>query len=60
VARVSVKEHGMPIEQLAPDCARLVDLDQEVEWLASGFGADFHEFACIRMKIPGVAVPQQI
>jgi hypothetical protein len=50
----------MPIEQLAPDCARLVDLDQEVEWLASGFGADFHELACIRMKIPGVPVPQQI
>ena len=30
----------MPIEQVAPECARLVDLDQEVEWLASGFGAD--------------------
>jgi hypothetical protein len=30
----------MPIEQVAPECARLVDLQQEVEWLGSGFGAD--------------------
>jgi gluconolactonase len=30
----------MPIEQAVPECARLVDLNQEVEWLASGFGAD--------------------
>ncbi len=30
----------MPIEQVAPECARLVDLQQEVEWLGRGFGAD--------------------
>ena len=30
----------MPIEQVAPECAGLVDLQQEVEWLGSGFGAD--------------------
>ena len=39
-AMVCAKEHGVPIEQVAPECARLVDLDQEVEWLASGFGAE--------------------
>jgi hypothetical protein len=49
----------MPIEQVAPECARLVNLDQEVEWLASGFGADFHELARVRMKIPGVPVPRR-
>ena len=32
------EECAMPIEQVAPECARLVDLDQEVEWLGSGFG----------------------
>ena len=30
----------MPIEKVAPEWARLVVLDQEVAWLASGFGAD--------------------
>ena len=30
----------MPIEQVAPEFARLIDLEQEVEWLGSGFGAD--------------------
>jgi hypothetical protein len=50
----------MPIEQVAPEYARLVNLDQEVEWLASGFGADFHELARIRMKVPGVPVPRRI
>src|SRR5262249_45405482 len=35
-----VEDHPMPIEQVAPECARLVDLQQEVEWLGSGFGAD--------------------
>jgi len=35
-----LEEHSMPIEQVAPECTRLVDLDQEVEWLGSGFGAD--------------------
>ena len=29
----------MSIEQVAPECARMVDLDQAVEWLGSGFGA---------------------
>jgi gluconolactonase len=30
----------MPIEQVAPEFARLIDLEQEVAWLGSGFGAD--------------------
>ena len=40
LATARVEEHRMPIEQVAPECARLVDLQQEVEWLGSGFGAD--------------------
>jgi gluconolactonase len=35
-----LEEQAMPIEPVAPECTRLVDLDQEVEWLGSGFGAD--------------------
>jgi gluconolactonase len=30
----------MPIEQVAPELQRLINLEQEVEWLGSGFGAD--------------------
>jgi gluconolactonase len=30
----------MPVEQIAPELERIVSLDQEVEWLGSGFGAD--------------------
>jgi gluconolactonase len=30
----------MPIEQHAPGLERLVDLDQKIEELASGFGGD--------------------
>ena len=30
----------MPIEQVSPGLERILDLDQEVEWLASGFGGD--------------------
>jgi len=30
----------MPIEQVAPELTRLIDLEQEVQWLGSGFGAD--------------------
>ncbi len=28
----------MPIEQVAPGLGRIVSLDQEVEWLGSGYG----------------------
>src|SRR5207253_1259171 len=38
LAIARVEEPRMPIEQVAPECARLVDLQQEVEWLGSGFG----------------------
>jgi hypothetical protein len=30
----------MPIEPVAPRLERFIDLDQAVEWLASGFGGD--------------------
>jgi len=30
----------MPIEQVAPELPRLIALEQEVQWLGSGFGAD--------------------
>ena len=30
----------MPIEQVAPGLERILDLEQEVEWLADGFGGD--------------------
>jgi hypothetical protein len=30
----------MPVEQVAPEFEQIVDLDQEVEWLGGGFGAD--------------------
>ena len=30
----------MPIEQVSPGLEMIIDLDQEVEWLASGFGGD--------------------
>ncbi len=30
----------MPVEQVAPEFERIVDLGQEVEWLGGGFGAD--------------------
>ena len=30
----------MPIEQVSPGLERIIGLDQEVEWLASGFGGD--------------------
>ena len=30
----------MPIEQVSPGLERIIALDQEVEWLASGFGGD--------------------
>ena len=30
----------MPIEPVAPRLERIIDLGQEVEWLASGFGGD--------------------
>jgi hypothetical protein len=39
-ATACVKEYSVPIELVAPEWARLVDLDQAVGWLASGFGAD--------------------
>src|SRR5262245_23619635 len=31
--RDGLEERDMPIEQVAPECARLVDLNQAVEWL---------------------------
>jgi len=30
----------VPIEPVSPDCARFVDLEAEVEWIAEGLGAD--------------------
>lgn len=37
---VRLEEKRMPIEQVAPELQRLINLEQEVEWLGSGFGAD--------------------
>jgi len=33
----------MPIEPVSPGLERILNLDQEVEWLASGFGGDGKE-----------------
>ena len=32
----------MPIEQVSPGLEGIIDLDQEVQWLASGFGGNRH------------------
>ena len=37
---VRLEENRRPIEQVAPELQRLINLEQEVEWLGSGFGAD--------------------